>query len=203
LSLRFPIYRLTCSRPDCSFDAVLPLRVLSDKYLLSDGSTVHASVFRKDGWCFTCNDVRKIFSPKSLALIRAELSDIEDRYNRSGFLGFNKKRPQADIDLFDLNREILDVLRRRSNPAPKCVVCNGFDVVTWEVKNFLSERIVHPGCSGQLRVEEGIFVIGSNLGYGGTTFSDFDETAHKAAYLKTRDSKGRLLDANDVVIGDC
>lgn len=197
MSLRLKRYRLNCSKPGCAFEKVLPLFHSSDKYLLSDKTTVSADAFYVDGWCNSCKDFCKIFSPKSLAQIKTEMFDIEDRFNKSGFLGFNKTRSHSDISLFERNKKILDLLIKRKNNSPKCMACNGEDIKILDIETLFNHKTPHPNCSGHFTIEEGLLVIGSKLGYGSISFKNFDELAYKEEYEYERAKKGRLLDEND------
>lgn len=202
MSFRLTKYRITCSKIGCRFDKVLPLLGSNDKYLLSDNTTINAYEVRVDGWCNTCNDFCKIFAPKSLDQIKSEMFDIEDRYNNSGFLGFNKKRSIEDVELFELNKKILDLLRKRKSTFHKCVVCNGEDIKIFNIQTLLNHKILHPNCTGYFIIEKGTLVIGSNLGYGRTSFTHFDESAYGQAYTNSVQNKGQLLDVDDNVLSN-
>jgi len=128
--------------------------------------------------------------------------DIEDRYNNSGFFGFNKKRSNEDIELFEMNKKILDLLRKRKITSQKCVVCNGENVKIYSIETLLNHKILHPNCTGYFKIEKGVLVIGSNLGYGHTSFSNFDESAYAQAYMSSVRNKGQLLDEDDNVLSN-
>jgi|GEM_PF-4297152 len=202
MSFRLKKYRLTCSKIGCRYHKILPLYSSGDKYLLSDNSTISTDYFSADGWCETCNSYQKIFSPKSIEQIKIETFDIENRYNKSGFLGFGKVKSQAEIDLWELNKKILDVLRRRNNIFQYCYKCKGTDINIWDIKTVLNHKIIHPKCGGIFQIEEGLIVIGSNLGYAGSTFTG-QETEIREEYLNSRNKKGKLLDPNDKIIAYC
>lgn len=146
--------------------------------------------------------IKKIFSPKSIEKIKIETFEIENRYNKSGFLGFGKVKSQADIDLWELNKKILDVLRRRNNIYQCCYNCKGTDINIWDIKTFLNYEIIHPKCGGIFQIEEGLIVLGSNLGYAGSTFTG-QENEIREEYLSSRNIKGKLLDPNDKIVSYC
>lgn len=202
MSFRIKKYRLTCSKIGCTYHKLLPLHSSGDQYLLSDNSTISADFFSVDGWCETCDSYQRIFAPKSVEQIKVETIDIEKRYNNSGFLGFGKVKPQADIDLWELNKKILDVLRRRNDNTIRCYQCKGTNVNIWNTDTFKNHKIIHPKCGGIFKIEEGLIVLGSNLAYAGTTFND-SETQIREEYLSSRKNKGRLLDPQDKFIANC
>jgi hypothetical protein len=200
MSFRIKKYRLTCSKIGCEFNKTLPLYSSKDQYLLSDNTKISVNYFRKDGWCNTCQDYRQLFSPKSLEQIKIEVNAIENRFNNSGFLGFNKKRLPEDVELFDLNNKILDVLRRRTVISNICTICRGSDLAFWDTETFIKNKISHPNCSGHFKIEEGVLIIGSNLGYGGTSFSNLNETEFRHDYINWTRQKGNLFDSNDNIL---
>ena len=200
MSFRIKKYRLTCSKIGCAFNKTLPLYGSKDQYLLSDGTKVSASHFRKDGWCNTCREYCEIFAPKSLEQIKFEINAIENRFNNSGFWGFNKKRPPEDVELFDLNKKVLDILRRRKVIENICTLCHGTDVEFWGIEDFVNYKISHPNCSGHFKIEEGVLVIGSNLGYGGTSFKNLNENKFREEYINWTRQSGKLLDPNDTIL---
>jgi hypothetical protein len=199
VSFRLKKYRLTCAKTGCRYHKILPLYSSGDEYLLSDNSTISIDFFSADGWCETCNSYQKIFSPKSIEQIKIETFDIENRYNKSGFLGFAKVRSQTDIELWELNKKILDVLRRRTDISQCCYKCQGTNINIWDIKTFLTHRIIHPKFGGIFQIKEGLIVIGSNLAYAGSTFTD-QEAEIRGEYLSSRNIKGKLLDPNDKII---
>jgi len=197
MSLRLKCYRLKCSESGCAFEKVLPLVRSSDRYLLSDKTTIDVDALCVDGWCNSCKGFCKIFSPKSLSQIKTEMFDIEDRFNNSGFLGFNKIRSHQDEWLFERNKKILDFLIKRKNNSSKCTVCNGEDIKIWDIEVLINHKTPHPNCTGHFTVEEGLLVIGSKLGFCGISFTNFDELAYKEEYEYARAKRGRLFDEND------
>lgn len=202
MSFRIKKYRLTCKKLGCTYNKLLPLGSSGDQYLLSDNSTISTEFFSVDGWCETCNSYQKIFAPKSLEQIKVETLDIENRYNKSGFLGFGKVRSQADIDLWELNKKILDVLRRRDDKSIRCYQCRGSEINIWSIETFTNHKIIHPKCGGIFQIEEGLIVLGSNLAYAGSTFTG-NEKETRDEYLNSRKNKSRLLDPNDKFIAYC
>jgi hypothetical protein len=201
MSFRIKKYRLTCSKIGCTYHKILPLYSSRDQYLLTDNSTISTDYFSVEGWCETCDAYQKIFWPKSIEQIKVEIFDIENRYKNSGFLGFGKVKSQKDIELWNLNYQILDVLRRRKKNINCCYKCKGTIFHIWGVETFLNYKINHPKCGGIFKIEEGEILIGSNLAYAGTSFKGW-ETETREEYLNSRKAKGngRLLDPDDKVI---
>ncbi len=199
MSLRVKKYRVFCSEAGCGYHKILPLYSANDYYLLSDNGQISASYFRIDGWCNSCSDFTKIFLPKNIQKISSEIHDIENRYNRSGFLGFFKERSPEDIELWELNKKILDVLRKRIDTTSKCCVCHGVDFKVFEIKNLQHSKIIHPKCGGQLEVEEGTLFIGSNLIYIRSTFMHKDKEIEQE-YTKSMSMRARFLGPNDEFI---
>ena len=111
MSFRLKVFRLTCSKIGCGYHKLLPINNSQDEYLLSDNTTIPAHHFHAGGWCGNCNDYRIIYSPKPLEKIKSEMLDIENRYNNSGFMGLFKEKPKMDVELWELNSKILDILR--------------------------------------------------------------------------------------------
>ena len=200
MSLRIKKYRLTCTKIGCTFAKTLPLYNSKDNYLLSDGTKFSVNYFRVDGWCKKCNDYCQIFAPKDLAKIKSEIYDIENRFNNSGFLGFNKKRSPEDIELFNLNKKIIDILRRRKIVTNMCTSCNGTDITFFDFESFISSKIPHQNCSGHFQLEEGFLIIGSNLCYATTSFKNINESEFRDEYTNWMLQKGKLLDPNDRVL---
>ncbi len=199
MSLRVKKYRLFCSKAGCGYHKILPLYSTNDHYLLSDNGQISATYFRIDGWCNSCNDFTNIFHPKNINKISSEIHDIENRYNRSGFLGFFKERSPEDIELWELNKKILDVLRRRTDKTSKCCVCQGVDFRVLELNNLQHSKVIHPKCGGHLEVEEGTLFIGSNLVYIRSSFKHKDKEIEQE-FNKSTSVRAKLLGPNDEFI---
>jgi hypothetical protein len=126
-------------------------------------------VRRELGWCYTCNTIQPIEYLTDISklidvvpYLRKELAKLTGH----GILRFVRRhfgKNKIEIEL--LQEEIVKaerfiaLLKARQSP-PKCLKCSGSEIAHFDIPEFYEKKepqqipFRHPGCNGQLWVEE-------------------------------------------------
>jgi hypothetical protein len=162
-----PVYEFTCSA--CDFNGLYASGTGERVYLLPDGANVH--VPWDTGWCSNCQTIRRIQRGMSPAEVEAECrkvkAEAKSKHRRevSNLEAlFPRFTVEYSLTIYDLKngRKLLALLAGRTtlNACEHCG-CTAVEIMHWETTGSSPTVLAyfHPGCSGQLIVKAGMWIM--------------------------------------------